>query len=100
VARASTRAAQLRLDYQSVLDDERNIPLWVDETLRKALHPNPAKRYDTLSEFIHDLRQPNPQFLRNHRPPLMESNPLLFWKGLSLLLFIAVLYLLAQRGGF
>ncbi len=99
VARASTRAAQLKLQYQSVLDDERSIPMWVDAALCKALHTNPARRYDTLSEFIYDLRQPNPQFLQQQRAPLMERNPILFWKSLSLLLFVLVIYLLVQQGG-
>ncbi len=94
VARATSRAAQNRLVYRSVLDDERTIPAWIDGTLRKALHPNPYKRHDAISEFIYDLRHPNPVFLRQDRPPLLERKPLLFWKGLSLVLFIVVIILL------
>jgi len=94
IARATTRAAQQRLSYRSVLDAERVIPAWVDETLRKAVQPNPAKRYGQFSEFLHDLRRPNPAFLRKNRPPLMERNPVLFWQGLALALFIATLLLL------
>lgn len=94
VARASSRAAQHRLVYRSVLDDERTIPAWIDGTLRKAVHPNPRKRHDAISEFVYDLRHPNPAFLRHDRPPLLERNPLLFWKSLSLILFIIVIILL------
>lgn len=94
VARATSRAAQNRLVYRSVLDDERTIPAWIDGTLRKALHPNPYKRHDAISEFIYDLRHPNPVFLRQDRPPLLERKPLLFWKGLSLVLLIVVIILL------
>ncbi|MFP8968420.1 protein kinase domain-containing protein [Pokkaliibacter sp. CJK22405] len=96
IARATTRAAQKRLRYQSVLDPERSIPLWVDDVLRKALQPNPDKRQRVLSEFIQDLRKPDPALLQRHRP-LLESRPLLFWKGLSLGLFIIILLLLAYR---
>ena len=91
VARATTRAAQRKLVYRSVRDDARSIPTWIDGALRKAVHPNPFKRYDALSEFIHDLRHPNPTFVSQGRPPLLERNPLLFWKGLSLLLVIALI---------
>jgi serine/threonine protein phosphatase PrpC len=94
VARATSRAAQRRLTYRTVLDERRAIPAWIDGALAKALHVNPGKRYDALSEFVYDLRHPNPNFVTTQRAPLLERNPLLFWKSLSLVLFIAVLMLL------
>ncbi len=93
VARATTRAAQHRLVYASVLDDERTIPAWIDEALKKALNPNPYKRQDELSEFIHDLRTPNAEFMRKGRPPLLESHPILVWKMTALLLFLMLIAL-------
>lgn len=97
VAKATSRAAQRKLVYRSVLDDERTIPAWVDEAIRKAVHPNPYKRYDEISEFVQDLRQPNRIFLNKGRPPLMERNPIMFWKGLSLTLFLIVVLLLSTH---
>ncbi|TCK04870.1 bifunctional protein-serine/threonine kinase/phosphatase [Marinobacterium mangrovicola] len=94
VARARTRASQRRLQYDSVLDDEREIPAWIDETLKKALNPDPAKRYDEISEFIHDLRKPGQAFLNRTRPPLIERNPVQFWQGVSALLAAVIVYLL------
>ncbi len=94
VAKSRTKAAQRKLYYHSVLDDEREIPAWIDETLRKALNPNPYKRYDELSEFIYDLRHPNKQFINKTRPPLMERNPLLFWKSISFILSGIIVFLL------
>jgi len=99
VAKATTRAAQRRLSYRSVLDDKRDVPTWVDGALRKALHPDPTKRYQELSELIYDLRHPNPMFVNAGRAPLLERNPLLFWKGLSLGLFLIVVWLLATHPG-
>jgi serine/threonine protein kinase len=93
VARATTRAAQRRLVYASVLDDERTIPAWVDEAIRKAVHPDPLRRYEEVSEFVEDLRRPNHAFVQKGRPPLLERNPIMFWKGLSLALFLGVIYL-------
>lgn len=96
VANARTQAAQNRLVYQSVLDAKREIPAWVDLTLKKALQPDPQKRYGELSEFIHDLRYPNSRFLNKTRAPLIEANPLLFWKGLSCGLLVIIVLLLLR----
>lgn len=96
VAKCKTKAAQNKLRYKTVLDDKYEIPVWFDDVLKKAVHPNPYKRYAELSEFIFDLRQPNKAFLNKTRPPLMERNPVLFWKSTSFILFAYVLYLLSQ----
>ncbi|WP_312915969.1 bifunctional protein-serine/threonine kinase/phosphatase [Stutzerimonas kunmingensis] len=96
VARARTTAAQKRLCYQPLRHAQRDIPAWIDEVLGKALHPDPERRYAELSEFVFELRQPNPTFLNRARPPLLERNPLLFWKGLSLLLAVTVVTLLLR----
>ena len=94
VSRVRTRSAQRRLRYQSLLDDEREIPVWVDEAIKKAVHPNPHSRYQELSEFVYDLRHPNPEFLRKTRPPLLERNPVLLWQGVSFILFIILIIMM------
>lgn len=96
VARSSTKAAQRKLLYKPVLDDNRQIPVWVDEAIKRAVHPDPYKRYDEISEFIHDLRQPNKIFVYKARPPLIERSPILFWKGMSLLLACIIIILLSH----
>jgi serine/threonine protein kinase len=97
VAKSRTKAAQSKLKYRSVLDDEREIPAWIDEALRKIVHPNPYKRYEELSEFIYDLRHPNKAFLNKTRAPLLESNPVLFWKSVSFILTVIIAILLIRR---
>lgn len=96
VARTRTLAAQKRLTYDSVLDEDREIPAWIDDTLKQALHPDPSKRYDSLSEFLYDLRHPSQRFLNHTQPPLMERNPVLFWQGISLGLVLTLVYLLTH----
>jgi serine/threonine protein phosphatase PrpC/predicted Ser/Thr protein kinase len=93
-ARIRTRADQRNLQYRSALDAQRAIPAWIDEVLRKALHPNPLKRHEALSEFVQDLRQPHPDFLNRRGTPLVEKNPVVFWKCATLVLCIAVVVLL------
>ena len=99
VAKSRTLSAQRNLQYASVLHEDRDIPAWIDGVLRKAVHPNPAKRYEELSEFLYDLRHPNEAFLSRTRAPLLERNPVAFWKGLSLALALAVLVLVALSAG-
>jgi serine/threonine protein phosphatase PrpC len=99
VSRARTRAAQRNLQYDSVLHDEREIPVWIDGVLRKALHPNPLERYESLSEFVYDLRHPNRAFLSKTRPALVERNPALFWKSVSAILAVILFVLLFVRYG-
>jgi serine/threonine protein phosphatase PrpC len=94
VAKSRTRSAQMKLVYDSVLDDNREIPAWIDGVLRKAVHPNPAMRYEELSEYVFDLRHPNRAFLNKTRAPLIERNPAGFWKSVSLILAMIVLVLL------
>lgn len=99
VSQARTLAAQRRLRYASVLDAERDTPAWIDAVLRKALQPDPLKRHEALSEFVHDLRHPGRASLQGGPPPLIERNPVLFWKTLSALLGLALLLVLLGRFG-
>lgn len=95
VARMRTRSQHRKLRYVSAVGPDRDVPEWVDATLRKALDPDPLKRYQELSEFLYDLRHPNPALLS--RVPLYDRNPLLFWKLLSGLLVVIIVCLLAPR---
>lgn len=94
VAKATTKSAQHKLKYNPLPHDGRHIPLWIDGTLRKALHPNPYKRYREMSEFLFDLRYPNKTFTNQSRPPLLERDPVVFWKGVSFILAIIIAFLL------
>ena len=94
VAKSRTRAAQNKLAYRTVLADDREIPAWIDAVLRKAVHPDPARRYQEVAEFAWALRHPNPEVLTGKPTPLIERNPLLFWKGLCLLLGVVVVVLI------
>ena len=100
IAKARTRSEQRKLRYASALDDNREIPAWIEAVLKKAVHPDPHQRYDELSELVFDLRHPNKTLLGAASAPLIERNPLLFWKTLSLILMLVVLLLLfLQFGG-
>lgn len=96
VAKSRTRAAQRKLRYDPVLDEHREVPAWVDGALRKAVHPNPAERYEELSEFVYDLRHPNSTFLGRKQPPLLERNPAVFWRSVSFIFAVIIILLLVK----
>jgi serine/threonine protein phosphatase PrpC len=90
ISKARSAMEQRLLVYNRLVDDESELPSWIDYALQKALQVNPLKRYSELSEFIYDLRNPNKVFLSKTRPPLMQRNPIMFWQGVSFILFIII----------
>jgi len=97
VARTKTRSQQRKLAYASALDDGSETPAWIDEVLKQAVHPDPSKRYEELSGFVHELRHPNQTHLNPVPTPLIERNPLLFWKCVSIVLALIIVVLLFAR---
>ena len=96
VARCTTKAAQKKLKYTSLDTEEHNIPVWIDEALKKALQPDPYDRYQELSEFMYDLRHPNQAYVNRTRAPLIERHPVVLWKGISFVLLIIIFILLGR----
>jgi serine/threonine protein phosphatase PrpC/ribosomal protein L39E len=96
VSRSRTKSAQNKLRYHTALHDDREVPAWVDDTLKHALHPNPYKRYQELSEFIYDLSQPSKTFLSKTKAPLLERDPVVFWQSVSVILVLVIVYLLSK----
>ena len=94
VARTRTRKQQRALTYASVRESNADVPPWVDDVLMRAAHPDPEQRTQALSEYLHDLRHPKENYNRSSFKPLVERNPLVFWKVLSLVLACVVAYLL------
>ncbi len=75
--------------YASARDVRSDLPLWVDLALQKATQPDVRLRYQVMSEFLQDLCVPNNDMLTRRRSaPLLERNPLRFWQGAALLLFV------------
>lgn len=96
VSKARTRAQQRKLKYISSQSINDQVPDWIDGALKKATHPDPSKRYDTLSEFIADLRSPNKNVTPKRRAPLAQQNPVVFWQSISAILASIILYLIVK----
>ncbi len=86
-----------KLQYVPLRTRRPDLPEWLDRVLRKALQPLPARRQQALSEFMHDLEAPGPEFMARDRTPLQQRHPLLFWRGLTLLFGLATVVLLGLR---
>ncbi|MDC8831475.1 bifunctional protein-serine/threonine kinase/phosphatase [Alteromonas gilva] len=97
VARQSNYAGLLKLRYTSLLQRNVNVPLWVDAALKRACHPQAAKRYPSLSEFLYDLHHPNPAYRGG--VPLIERNPVRVWQGISAVLMVLLMVVVVLHYG-
>lgn len=98
-----TQVAQIRarkdlraLRYDPARADNNGVPDWVDAALRRAVHPVAAHRQATMSEFLADLQSPSAKWARQAAGPLIERNPLAFWKSLCAVLCLIILILLIR----
>ena len=94
LSRSSSQQSIKRLQYIPITEYISNIPHWVDKTIRTAVQLSPTQRYDESSEFEADLKKPNPAYLKEQQLPLLDRNPITFWRSISTLLFLANLGLL------
>ncbi|HEX4881511.1 MAG TPA: bifunctional protein-serine/threonine kinase/phosphatase [Porticoccaceae bacterium] len=74
-----------RLEYTSARHWDPELPVWIDKALEKAVAKRPENRYAQTSEFVHDLHNPNPEFLLQQREPLIKRYPVGFWRSVALL---------------
>ena len=88
-----------KLKYRPSYHFNPDIPVWVDGALEKAVKVKPEDRYEAHSKFMADMHKPNPDFAEKNRIPILERNPVLFWKVVSgiLALTTAILLLMLAR---
>ncbi len=82
------------LEYKPLSAINPEVPAWVDAAIQKAVHPKPSQRYSTLSEFWVDFNKPNPNLVQNQRKPLIEKDPVKFWKLIALSELILIILLI------
>lgn len=81
-----SRARHIKWNYRSALEFRKDLPTWIDATLKKACHPSAQCRYEAKSEFITDLCTPNPTLLTElNTAPLIVRNPTRFWQAIAFL---------------
>lgn len=78
--------------YRSIKQIRNDLPLWLDLALQKATQADPNLRYQAFSEFKSDISKPNITAIQEYKSqPFIQRNPVQFWQGVSLLLFIALM---------
>jgi len=87
-----------RLKYISAMKHNPLVPYWLDKALEKALSMHPNSRYDALSEWLQDIKRPNPAWLNQRAQPLFERHPDKVWKVLAVSGWITAAALLFWRG--
>lgn len=89
-----TQRQYYALEYVPSYHHNPMIPVWLDGAIRQAVQIHAQHRYAYLSEFIHDLKNPNPRHLSaKHKPPLLERYPERFWQGMSVCLLCLSIFL-------
>lgn len=73
-----------RLNYISAVQFNPLVPHWLDRAMEKALSIHPNSRYEALSEWLQDLKRPNPEWLSARQRPLIERHPEKVWKIIAL----------------
>lgn len=95
LSRCKSLKQMKKVQYHSIQKYRPDLPLWLDQILKKALNIEPMHRYEALTELIHDLEHPSKELLKSKAPTIIERDPLRFWQiscavlGLLLLLSIA-----------
>lgn len=75
-----------------------DLPAWLDATLRRAVALDPTARFGDVEELIHRLEAGSAHAATAPTArPLIERYPVGFWKGVALLLAIALAVSLATR---
>lgn len=91
ISKTTSLREQINLVYRTLQTEKNSVPGWVDHAIHKAVHVDPTKRYQEVSEFVYELRNPNPEFMSRRKPALMERNPVLVWQVIALLLLLALI---------
>ena len=84
--------------YKPIVTYRKDLPNYLDSVMSKALAANPANRYEHYSEFISEFNVTDKNQLNiQHNAPLLERDPIKFWQGISVFLFIILISVLIYK---
>ena len=93
--KAMSAAQFQKLKYRPATQFNPLVPSWLDKALEKSVQLKYESRYSSLSEFLADLKRPNPSWVTPRYVPWAERNPTRFWQLCALISwFVTVLTLL------
>ncbi|QHF03905.1 protein kinase [Pseudomonas asturiensis] len=78
-----------------------DLPLWLSQSLDKAVQANPAQRYETAEQWLLELEQAEQRPVVSRPRPLLEREPLKVWRTLALVSLlinlVAVIWLMGRH---
>jgi eukaryotic-like serine/threonine-protein kinase len=83
-----------RLEYLSMRTLRPDVPAWMDAALQKSVAKRPVQRTEALSALVEDLRRPNLSLGFDRPRPLLERDPVVFWRTAAIGLLLSTLVLL------
>lgn len=72
-----------KLNYCAAQAFNPHVPHWLDRAISKAVSIHPEQRYSAFSEWLQDIKRPNPKWQSPETQPLLQRNPLRFWQALA-----------------
>jgi serine/threonine protein kinase len=84
--------------YKPVASYRKDLPIYIDRVMSKALAANTVNRYDHYSEFIAEFNlhdKADVKIIANI--PLIERDPVKFWQGVSVFLFLLFIIVLLNK---
>ncbi|WP_068545518.1 bifunctional protein-serine/threonine kinase/phosphatase [Thalassotalea crassostreae] len=91
-----TQTEYQQWQYRSIKQFRPDLPLWLDLSLMQCTQPDPKLRYQAFSELEVDLKKPNLTAVEEYKKqPILKRNPVKFWQGISLALFISLIISIA-----
>lgn len=85
-----TQKAYVNSQYIDAYEFNPLVPFWLNNTIKKSLSINPARRHADVSELLHELKNPIQQHNKPNKQLLIERNPERFWQVMSLMLLFAL----------
>ena len=95
--RAMNLKAFQKLTYRPATAFNPLVPFWLDKALARALQIHPEQRYSSFSEWLQDLKRPNPSWQAPETQPLLQRNPLRFWQAAAALGWLSAFILLLNN---
>jgi serine/threonine protein kinase len=70
-----------------------DLPVWLDECLKRAVAVNPEERFETAEEWLLVIERGEREAISSRPRPLLEREPLKVWRGLALFSLLLLLLL-------
>ena len=81
--------------YIPLVTYRKGLPSYLDRVMSKALAANPVNRYKHYSEFLMAFKAKDKNQLNLQKDiPLLERDPVKFWQGISVIMFILLISVL------